>query len=166
MSGNKDTKQFSKSVSHLLKRAVQYSIHIYMSEAGKLGLTHRQYTVLNAVDNLDGKSQTELVKLTGIDRSTMADLVKRLTEQGYVIAKQSREDARSNSVRLTPAGKKVLKTAQSGVENLDKSLLQHVSATDRKTVVDCLAALADKMDSIEDEVPAKSSTKVKLRRRA
>ena len=73
----KDVKQFSRSPSHLLKRAAQYANLIYMGEVGKSGLTHRQYTVLLAVDNNDGKSQTELVKLTGIDRSTLADIVRR-----------------------------------------------------------------------------------------
>ena len=50
MSGNRDVKQLSRSLSHLLKRAVQYSIHLYMSETGKSGLTHRQFTVLLAAD--------------------------------------------------------------------------------------------------------------------
>ena len=88
----KDVKQFSRSPSHLLKRAAQYANLIYMGEVGKSGLTHRQYTVLLAVDNNDGKSQTELVKLTGIDRSTLADLVARLLAQGYLQRKRTKDD--------------------------------------------------------------------------
>ena len=63
------------------------------------------------MDANDGKSQTELVKITGIDRSTLADLVARLMAQGYVQRRRTKEDARTNSVRLTPHGKK---TAQVG----------------------------------------------------
>ncbi len=37
MTGTKEVKQLSRSLSHLLKRAVQYSIHLYMNEAGKSG---------------------------------------------------------------------------------------------------------------------------------
>ena len=77
MSITKDAKVFSRSFTHLLKRAVQYSSHLYMDEVGKSGLTHRQFTVLSAADTFEGKSQTELVKITGIDRSTLADLVAR-----------------------------------------------------------------------------------------
>ena len=75
MTGNKDVKQLSRSPYHLLKRAAQYAAYIYQGEVGKAGLTQRQFTVLIAVDQNEGVSQTALVKMTGIDRSTLADLV-------------------------------------------------------------------------------------------
>jgi DNA-binding MarR family transcriptional regulator len=154
MSATKDTKQFSRSFSHLLKRAVQYSVHLYMDEVGKTGLTHRQFTVLSAVDGHEGKSQTELVKITGIDRSTLADLVAR-----------TKEDARTNAIRLTPIGKKMLKTSQSGAEEIDKRMLAIFSATDRRVLVDCLGALSTEMDKVDEKQPETAPTKVKLRRK-
>ncbi len=166
MSGKKELKQLSRSFSHLLKRAVQYSVHSYMEEVGKSGLTHRQYTVLMATDANDGESQTELVKLTGIDRSTLADLVARLLSQGYLQRRRSKEDARTNSVRLTPAGKKILRTAQSGAENVDKQLLSLLPAGERKSMVDCLGVLAAEMDKLDSAEPEKPAGKVRLRRRA
>ena len=54
MTVTKDVKQLTRSPSHLLKRAAQYSNNIYMGEVGKSGLTHRQFTVLLAVDSNDG----------------------------------------------------------------------------------------------------------------
>jgi uncharacterized protein (DUF111 family) len=104
MTVNKDVKQFTRSPSHLLKRAAQYSSHIYMGEVGKSGLTHRQFTVLLAVDNNDGKSQTDLVKVTGIDRSTLADLVARLL-QGVPLAAHAAEGEMT-----TPTGATLLVT--------------------------------------------------------
>lgn len=164
MSGPKDTKQFTRSFSHLLKRAVQYSVHLYMDEVGKSGLTHRQFTVLLAVDTHEGKSQTELVKITGIDRSTLADLVARLMAQGYLQRRRTKEDARTNAIRLTPIGKKMLKTAQGGAEDIDKKMLASFSATDRRTLVDCLSALATEMDKVDEKQPDAPPAKVKLRR--
>ena len=149
MSITKDAKVFSRSFTHLLKRAVQYSSHLYMEEVGKSGLTHRQFTVLSAADSFEGKSQTELVKITGIDRSTLADLVARLMEQGHLQRKRSKEDARANTVRLTLVGKKALRTAQGGAEDIDRKLLAHFSAGDRRVVSDCLATLAAEMDKID-----------------
>jgi DNA-binding MarR family transcriptional regulator len=166
MSGSKDAKTLSRSFSHLLKRAVQYSVHRYNAETGKSGLTHRQFTVLAAVDGNDGKSQTELVKITGIDRSTLADMVARLMAQGLVQRRRTKEDARTNSIRLTPLGKKMLKSAQTGAEDVDKSLLALFSVADRKTLLDCLADLADAMDKVdENEVAPKPAGRVKLKRR-
>jgi DNA-binding MarR family transcriptional regulator len=137
-----------------------------MGEVGKSGLTHRQFTVLLAVDANDGKSQTELVKLTGIDRSTLADLVARLLAQGYLQRKRTRDDGRTNSIRITAVGKKMLKTAQPGAEEVDKQLLSHIAASDRKSFIDNLAVLAAEMDRIEDKEPAKPARKIKTRRRS
>jgi MarR family transcriptional regulator, temperature-dependent positive regulator of motility len=166
MSGNKDAKSLSRSFSHLLKRAVQYSVHRYNEESGKSGLTHRQFTVLAAVDSNDGKSQTELVKITGIDRSTLADMVARLMAQGLVQRRRTKEDARTNSVRVTPQGKKLLKSAQSGAEEVDKQLLAMFPTADRKTLIDCLSELSTALDKIDDvEEEPKPAAKIKLKRR-
>jgi MarR family transcriptional regulator, temperature-dependent positive regulator of motility len=165
MSATKESKQFSRSFSHLLKRAVQYSVHLYMDEVGKSGLTHRQFTVLLAVDSNDGKSQTELVKITGIDRSTLADLVARLMAQGYLQRRRSKEDARTNAIRLTPVGKKMLKVAQSGAEEIDKKLLAMFASADRRVVVDCLSTLATEMDQVDEKQPEAEPKKLKLRRK-
>ncbi len=147
----KDARQLTRSFTHLLKRAVQYSVHLYMNEAGKSGLTHRQFTVLLAADAHEGKSQTELVKITGIDRSTLADLVARLMAQGYLQRRRTKDDARTNSIKLTPIGKKVLRQAQGGAEEVDKKMLQLLPASERKSMVDCLSLLATEMDMIDSK---------------
>jgi DNA-binding MarR family transcriptional regulator len=166
MSGNKDQKPFARSFSHLLKRAVQYSVHRYVEEVGKEGLTHRQFTVLSAVDAHDGKSQTELVKITGIDRSTLADLVARLMAQGYLQRRRTKEDARTNSIRLTPVGKKMLKSAQGGADDVDKAMLAMLAASERKTIVDALSVVASEMDKIDNGTDApKTPGKVRLKRK-
>jgi len=165
MTVTRDGKQFSRSPSHLLKRAAQFSSHIYMGEVGKSGLTHRQFTVLLAVDNNDGKSQTELVKLTGIDRSTLADLVARLMAQGYLQRRRTKDDGRTNAIRITAVGKKMLKMAQPGAEEVDRQLLSLIATADRKPFLDNLAVLAAEMDKIEEKEPVKPSRKIKARRR-
>lgn len=164
MTGTKEVKQLSRSLSHLLKRAVQYSIHLYMNEAGKSGLTHRQFTVLMAADAHDGRSQTELVSMTGIDRSTLADLVARLMAQGYLQRKRSKDDARTNSIRLTPIGKKMLKQAQSGAEEVDRKMLAALASADRKSLIESLATLAAEMDKVEEDAPEATTRKLRPRK--
>ena len=166
MAVNKDVKQFTRSPSHLLKRAAQYSNHIYMDAVGKSGLTHRQFTVLLAVDNNDGKSQTVLVKVTGIDRSTLADLVARLLAQGYLQRRRTKDDGRTNAIRITTIGKKMLKTAQPGADEVDRLLLSLVPGADRKGFLDNLTILAAEMDRVEEKEPAKFARKIKMRKRA
>ena len=98
------------SPSHLLHRVLQIALDIYNAEAGENALTQRQYAaLLHALDGApEGMSQTELVHATGIDRSTLADLVARMLSKKLLARERSVTDARANLVRLDAAGKKSL----------------------------------------------------------
>ena len=65
------------SVSHLLHRAQQLAANESAAALREAGITLRQFNVLAAASQEDGPSQSRLVELTGIDRSTLADMLNR-----------------------------------------------------------------------------------------
>ena len=67
---------------------------------------------VSAIADSDEPSQTTLVERTGIDRSTMADIVRRLTARGLVQRRRTRRDARRYAVRLTDKGENALRLAE------------------------------------------------------
>lgn len=71
----------------------------------KTGITGTQALVLKSLLEQEGVSQNLLVTATGIDRSTLADVVRRLLARGLVARRRTRNDARAYAVRLTDAGK-------------------------------------------------------------
>ena len=100
------------SPSHLMHRALQLALDIYAEETGADGLTQRQFAVLEAVSLKAGLTQTELVRMTGIDRSTLADLVTRMTAKGLLERERSTLDARAKAVRLSTEGAARLEAAR------------------------------------------------------
>ena len=90
----------ARSPTHLLHCALQLAVDIFGQEVGAL-LTQRQYAVLAAVSANEGLTQSELVRATGIDRSTLADMIARMIENGYLARQRSSVDARAKTVRLT-----------------------------------------------------------------
>lgn len=72
------------SAVHLLHRAGQCADEVFSICLADSSMTPRQYAVLKAVEVSVDPSQTTLVDITGIDRSTTADIVRRLVERGYV----------------------------------------------------------------------------------
>ena len=72
------------------------------------GLTHTRAIILQALARNNGASQTTLTQLTGIDRSTLADTMRRLLRDGYVARKRTRADARRYAVTLTETGSRAL----------------------------------------------------------
>ena len=66
------------SVLHLLHRAGQAADELFAKEMEGSDLTPRQFAVLVVLAKHENASQTDIVNATGIDRSTLADIVKRL----------------------------------------------------------------------------------------
>ncbi len=86
-------------------------------------LTPRQYAVLVAVSQNEGVSQTHLVDKTGVDRSTLADIVRRMLKKGLLQRRRTKEDARAYAVKLTDEGWKVLKAADPLAKKVDDKIL-------------------------------------------
>jgi DNA-binding MarR family transcriptional regulator len=79
--------------------------------------------VLQAVAELDASSQTDIVSATGIDRSSMADLVKRLVGYGWLRLRHTKGDAQSYVVSLTKEGQRARIGYASSSRNGKKSAL-------------------------------------------
>ena len=150
------------SPSHLMHRALQLALDIYAEEAGPGGLTQRQFAVLEAVSRKAGLTQTDLVRATGIDRSTLADLVARMTARGLLQCERSALDARAKAVRLSPEGEAALATARPRVEAADKRIMGLLPKGKRKAFVDLLAALAGEADA----APLKAKAEARAAKKA
>ncbi len=113
----------SQCVIHLLHRAGQCAGDLFTEEVIDGGLTPRQYAVLVAVSLDEGLSQTDLVDRTGIDRSTLADIIRRMLKKGLVSRRRTRHDARVYAVKLTDTGREALRAAQPAADHADERLL-------------------------------------------
>ena len=133
----------ARSPSHLLHKVLQLALDIYVEETGKGALTQRQYAVLAAAATVDGASQTDLVNMTGIDRSTLADMVARMIEKGWLGRERSKVDARAKTVRLTDKGAQALKEIAPKVAAADERILSNLVASRRSGFISALGFLAD-----------------------
>lgn len=164
-SGNKSKRGgLSASPSHLMHRVLQLALDIYSEEAGSNGLTQRQFAVLEAVSHKSGLTQTDLVRATGIDRSTLADLVSRMTVKGLLDREKSSIDARAKAVRLSPKGQEALDAARPRVEAADKRILALLPKGKRDGFLDLLSELAGEADAAPDKAKAEARAAKKAAR--
>src|SRR3990170_7063154 len=112
--------RLERSPIHLLHRAGQCAGDIFASEMGDTDLTPRQFAVLLSVSLNEGLSQTDLVEQTGVDRSTLADIVRRMLKKGLLQRRRTKEDARAYSVKLTEEGRRAMKAAEPVVKRVDE----------------------------------------------
>ena len=106
-------------------------------------LTPRQLAVLTTVAQNEGVSQTRLVDRTGIDRSTLADIVRRMQRKGLLQRRRTKEDARAYAVKLTDEGRRLLRLAEPLAKRVDDRILEALPARQREQFVDDLLAIVD-----------------------
>lgn len=133
--GGKTAVELGNSAIHLLHRASQCAGDVYQSEMTGEDLTPRQFTILVAVSQNEGLSQTQLVDKTGIDRSTLADIVRRMLKKGLLQRRRTKDDARAYSVKLTEEGIRLLQHALPLVDRVDARLLSVLPVERRESFI-------------------------------
>lgn len=143
--------RLERSPLHLLHRAGQCASEIFQAELGNDELTPRQYAILLTVAQNEGLSQTHLVELTGIDRSTLADVVRRMLKKGLLQRRRTRDDARAYAVKLTEEGARVLKTHDPMARRVDERILSSLPAPQRDRFLQDLNAIVETLNKLKEK---------------
>ena len=121
----------------LLYRAVQVADELLAQSVGD-SITSRQLSILHTVDSLDKPTQKQIIAVTGIDRSTVSDITARLVKRGWLSRRRAPTDARRYAVKLTPAGKQVLKEVLPVAEKSDCQFLAALTVKEQEQLIDLL----------------------------
>jgi MarR family transcriptional regulator, temperature-dependent positive regulator of motility len=137
--------ELNASLLHMLHRASQAGDYIFALSIGEADLTARQFAILLAIASNEGGTQSDLVNQTGIDRSTLSDVVHRLQDRGLLSRTRSATDARAYVVKLTDGGVQALHAATLAAERVDQQLLESIGEGKRDELLDLLRLIAARM---------------------
>jgi DNA-binding MarR family transcriptional regulator len=150
----------SRSVSHQLHRIQQRAADAFArvpaeggaKSAGRKSakMTLRQFAVLAAIDEREDQTQTDLVNATGIDRSTLADMISRMEKNGWIKRKKAKQDGRAKWVSLTAKGRRKLTEATPAAYAADAALMEALRPRQRETFQQLVDAI---VQAFEDEEP-------------
>ncbi|MGM7678782.1 MarR family winged helix-turn-helix transcriptional regulator [Microbacterium sp. A94] len=98
-----DLPEPQRHVGNLIRRAQQLHLATWARVASS-EITSAQYSILAVLDRLGEASQRELCDEVDLDRSTIADLVRRMEKAGLIARRRAEGDARRNVVTLTELG--------------------------------------------------------------
>ena len=152
-----DDFELAVSTSHLLHRAQQLAADRFTVLVGENNLTLRQFAVLAAISKQPGLSQAELVRVTGIDRSTLADMMRRMEKRGLVLRSAHDSDGRANAVRLSRSGVDALTNARQHARAADAAILDALPRSKRKGFLNAL----EKLSKISDKAAEKAEREAK-----
>ena len=127
---------------HLLRRCHQRSEELFTAALGTDGPTRQQVALLVTVCQHPEASQAELALLTGIDKNTLAQMVRRLIDRGLLERRRTAEDGRTNAVSATRAAVRLLEESMPAVKNVQKQILAPLPPELRETFQHCLRLIA------------------------
>jgi DNA-binding MarR family transcriptional regulator len=136
-----DSYRLEHQVGYWLRRAYQRHMAIFAGIMSDLDLTSMQFAALVKLHELKAVSQTELGRLTGMDRATISGVVARLKRRNLVLYKPDPLDKRSRIIALTPAGDALLTEAMQRIGRVTEQTLEPIGAAER----DSLRAILQKM---------------------
>lgn len=143
--------RLGRSPIHLLHRAGQCAADIFQGEMCQGDLTPRQYAVLVTVSQNEGVSQTQLVEKTGVDRSTLADIVRRMLKKGLLQRRRTKDDARAYAVKLTEEGWRVLRAADPLARRVDDKILAALPGQQRERFLQDLSAIVEALTKLQSK---------------
>ena len=133
-----DSYRLEHQVGYWLRRAYQRHMAIFAGIMSDLDLTSMQFAALVKLHELKAVSQTELGRLTGMDRATISGVVARLKRRNLVLYKPDPLDKRSRIIALTPAGETLLHEAMQRIGRVTEQTLEPIGAADRDSLREIL----------------------------
>lgn len=116
-------------MGHLLRRAQQLHQAAWNAQVST-ATTSVQFAALSVLANRPGASQADLGAELDLDRSTIADLVRRMLGRGLITRTGDPVDGRRKILTLTPEGDEVLRDLQPRVEALEPVLTGGLDRTE------------------------------------
>ena len=135
---------FERAPGHLIRRAHQRAVAIFMEETSGFDVTPVQFSILNALIDQPGEDQVTLAGRVAFDAATSGSVIGRLEAKGWVRREPDARDRRRKLLWVTPEGeqaalqmKRAVSKAQARiVERLDTLERQQLAVLLRKLVKD------------------------------
>src|SRR5262245_17974987 len=132
-----------RSPLHLLHRAAQLSEEVFVSNIA--GITPRQFEVLVAIGENEGASQETLSRSTGIDRSTLGAIIRRLVLRNLVRRRRTDKDGRTYAVTITSKGQHLRRQVEPLARKVDQRVLAALRENRREQFLDLLSIRRSKL---------------------
>jgi DNA-binding MarR family transcriptional regulator len=128
---------------YLIRRLHQIHYALFFEECAAFGITPVQYGLLTILSTSPGSDQVTLANALGIDRTNVADVLRRLEQGGLITRRRSAEDRRMVLARLTTAGEELVERMHPFMAKAQERLLSVLSREEREAFLATLMRLLD-----------------------
>jgi DNA-binding MarR family transcriptional regulator len=127
----------------MIRRAHQIAAAIFAEECVLYNLTTTQHGVLRVVSRMPGVDQTGIGRLMGLDKSTVAVVVRNLEGRRLLERLPDEGDSRRRHIQVTSAGARLLGEVNGAIEKARKRLLAPLTSEEQKVFMRLLGRVVD-----------------------
>lgn len=128
---------------YLIRRLHQLHYALFFEECAGVDITPVQYGLMTVLSTNPDSDQVAIANSLGIDRTNVADVLKRLSDAGLVERRRSEKDRRAVLARLTPEGAALLKRMYPAMARAQERLLACLEPERRDAFVATLIELLE-----------------------
>jgi len=128
---------------YLVRRLNQIHMGMFAEACDGFDLTAVQYAVLSVLYGGEDFDQLSLSKAVGIDRTSGADVIKRLVRRGLATREPSIADRRARVVRITDKGRAFVRQVRPLMESAQDSFIAPLTCEERDTFMKLLRKLIE-----------------------
>ena len=128
---------------HLIRRAQQIAVSIFLEECAPFDMTPVQYAALVAVRDNPGIDATRLSALVAFDRSTLGNVLERMESKGLILRIGNKDDKRIKTLYLSPRGATALKEVEPLARRAQERILAPLTPKDREIFMQMLSQLVE-----------------------
>jgi DNA-binding MarR family transcriptional regulator len=127
-------------LGYFIRRLQVWVFQDFIRTLASIDIRPAQYSVLVVIAGNPGLSQSDLAASLGIERARLVRLLDKLEKRGLTQRLASRTDRRSNALRLTGDGQRLLKRAKVLAAAHEARLVERLGAEARRLLIDTLKA--------------------------
>lgn len=132
---------FEHAPGHLVRRAHQLAVAIFMEETGDFDVTPVQFAILNALIDDPGEDQVTLARRVAFDAATSGSVISRLESKGWVRREADPADRRRKLLWVTPEGEQVALRMKRAVVRAQARIVAPLDAAERVQLAQLLGKL-------------------------
>ena len=133
---------FRHAPGHLIRRAHQKSVAVFMEETAGADITPVQFAILNVLIDEPGADQVTLATRVGFDAATSGSVIGRLEAKGWVRRESDTDDRRRKLLWITPSGAQVARSLKRAATRAQQRILEGLDPGERVQFVALLEKLA------------------------
>lgn len=132
---------FHKAPGHLVRRAHQISVALFMEETAGFDVTPVQFAILHELLDRPGEDQVTVASRVAFDAATSGSVIGRLEARGWVRRESDTRDRRRKLLWITPEGEKAALQMRGAAQRVQERLMAPLSDEEGEQLKVLLAKL-------------------------